>query len=156
MNLIDKAALVAEIERRVNAYQKNFEKADNKIAKLSTDGRIQSLKAILSFINTLEVKEVDLNRELEDYIEKERAWIKDDMSVEYNNGDSFNHIYDLRELVKYFFELGLNTQQNINIDITNIDKVIEENGVDPNSKEAKMFKESYYIALEKLKAQKGE
>jgi hypothetical protein len=57
------------------------------------------------------VKEVDLNRELEDYIEKERAWIKDDRSVEYNNGDSFNHIYDLRELAEHFFELGLKATQ---------------------------------------------
>ena len=62
---------------------------------------------------------------------------------------------DIEECAKYFFELGLNAQQNIHIDITSIDKVIKENGIDPNSKEAKIFKESYYIALEKLKA-KGE
>ena len=57
---------------------------------------------------------------------------------------------------KHFFELGLKAQKNISINVTNIDKVMEENGVDPNSKEAKMFKESYYVALEKLKAKKGE
>lgn len=55
---ISKSALVAEMERRITAYQKNFDKADNKIAKLSTDGRIQGLKALLSFIDTLEVKEI--------------------------------------------------------------------------------------------------
>lgn len=60
---IDKDALVAEIERRIAAYQKNFDKADNKIARLSTDGRIQSLKEILSFLDTLEVKKADLTRE---------------------------------------------------------------------------------------------
>ena len=69
------------------------------------------LEKLLSFIDTLEVKEVDLNRELDDYIKKERAWIKDDRSVEYNNGDSFNHIYDLRELAEHFFELGLKAQK---------------------------------------------
>ena len=56
---IDKAVIVAEIERRISAYQANFNKADNKIAKLSTDGRIQGLKSFLSFLNTLEVKEVE-------------------------------------------------------------------------------------------------
>ena len=56
MELIDKSAVVAEIERRITAYQKNFDKADNKIARLSTDGRMQSLKELLSFLDTLEVK----------------------------------------------------------------------------------------------------
>ena len=59
---IPKSALVAEIERRITAYQKNFDKADNKIAKLSTDGRMQSLKELLSFLDTLEVKEVEENK----------------------------------------------------------------------------------------------
>ena len=56
---IDKAAIVAEIERRIKAYQKNFDRADNKTAKLSTDGRIQGLKSFLSFLDTIEVKEVN-------------------------------------------------------------------------------------------------
>ena len=54
---IEKSAVKSEIERRITAYQKNFDKADNKIARLSTDGRMQSLKELLSFIDTLEVKE---------------------------------------------------------------------------------------------------
>jgi len=54
---ISKSALVAEIERRITAYQKNFDKANNKIARLSIDGRIAALKSLLPFIDTLEVKD---------------------------------------------------------------------------------------------------
>ena len=38
------------------------------------------------------------------------------------------------------------TQPHINI--PNIDDILEEGGIEPNSKVAKMFKESYYKALD--------
>lgn len=52
----------------------------------------------------------------------------------------------------------LNTLEvkEVGISIPNIDDTLKEEGLDPDSKEAKVFKESYYLALEKLKAQKGE
>ena len=63
---IDKSALVAEIERRISLFQK--EKKTEKWSVLqmnivSLGARIAMLEEILSFLNTLEVKEVDLNRE---------------------------------------------------------------------------------------------
>lgn len=58
-------------------------------------------------------------------------------------------------IAKHFFELGLKAQHS-SINIPNLDDIFEENGIDPNSKDAKIFKECYYMALEKLKAQKGE
>ena len=60
---ISKSALVEEINRRITAYQKNSDKADNKIARISIDGRIAGLRALLSFLDTLEVKEVDFIEE---------------------------------------------------------------------------------------------
>ena len=70
MKYIDAEKLKAEIERRIAAYQKNFDKADNKIARLSTDGRIASLKEISQFITSLqqEQPEVDLVAELEHHL----------------------------------------------------------------------------------------
>ena len=62
-------------------------------------------------INTLEVKEVDLEKELENLIEKEKAFVTDNREVKYYNGDSFNHIYELEFIAKHFFELGLKTQK---------------------------------------------
>ena len=104
MELIDISTLIAELERRITAYQKNFDKADNKLARLSTDGRMQSLKELLSFLDTLEVKEVeeepsdDLEQEIEN--ELERTWCG-----EYLDTDKF------RESAKHFFELGLKAQK---------------------------------------------
>ena len=62
-------------------------------------------------INTLEVKEVDLEKELENLIEKEKAFVTDNREVKYYNGDSFNHIYELEFIAKHFFELGIKTQK---------------------------------------------
>lgn len=59
MKLIDKDALVAEIERKLEYNQR---RADIDLSS-SKVGRAKEDKDILSFINTLEVKEVDLEKE---------------------------------------------------------------------------------------------
>ena len=101
MGLIDKAALVAEIERRITAYQKNFDKADNKIARLSTDGRKQSLKELLSFLDTLEAKDTPDSADLEEELENEGERTG---YGEYLDTDKF------KESAVYFYELGLKTK----------------------------------------------
>lgn len=101
MKLIDKDAVVAEIERLIKLFTIPQYQCEY------NDAKADGFREFLSFIDTLEVKEVDLDKELNDFIEQQKAWIKDDWVVEYNNGDSFNHIYDLRELAKHFFELGI-------------------------------------------------
>lgn len=78
------------------------------------DGINSALYTLKGRINTLEAKEVDLNEELESFIENSKAWVKDNREVEYNNGDSFNHIYDLEKIAKHFFELGLKAQNRDN------------------------------------------
>jgi len=54
MKMIDKDALVAEIKRRLNLYDPivGYE-----------EGRKDEAKSILSFLNTLEVKEANLDKE---------------------------------------------------------------------------------------------
>lgn len=86
-HLIDKSAVVAEIKRRITAYQKNFDKADNKIARLSTDGRIAGLKGLLSFLDTLEVKEVDLKEKATQLSQKyfpdeENIWARSNIEAQ--------------------------------------------------------------------------
>ena len=73
--------------------------------------RCNLLEDLLDFLNTLEVKEVDLEKELENLIEKEKAFVTDNREVKYYNGDSFNHIYELEFIAKHFFELGLKVQK---------------------------------------------
>ena len=81
MKLIDKGALVAEIERR-RRYHLDLTEYNS--------GYKNALIDILSFLDTLEVKEVDLEKELKHLIG--------------NVGQCD------RKLAKYFFELGLKTK----------------------------------------------
>ena len=80
---IDKAAVVAEINRILNSYDPNE----------ITSGRY-ALVSLRDFLDTLETKEVDLNREIEKEIET--RW-----RGEYLFTTKF------KESAKHFFELGL-------------------------------------------------
>ena len=117
------------------------------------ESNIEDFNELLSFINTLETKEVDLERLINDYF---TGWYFDselDILAKPNNYSAT--VGDVKEIAKHFFELGLKAQHS-SIGIPNIDDIFEEEGIDPNSKDAKILKECYYMALEKLKVQKGE
>ena len=86
-HLIDKDALVAEIKRILSA----FENSDAPIDRL----RASTLISLLSFIDTLEVKEVDLEKELSTYLEAVKATDED---------------IDFVDFAKHFLELGLKAQ----------------------------------------------
>ena len=95
---IDKAEVVAEIERK-KAYAQYFgDNAINSSMQQFYDGMREGCNNLLSFINTLEVKEVDLDKEIElikgDYEQVDVAW---------NNDFDF--------IAKHFFELGLKAQK---------------------------------------------
>jgi len=91
--LIDKSEIVEEIERKI----KQFKNERNTIIK-NTDNlkelssRIIMCQEIISFLDTLEVEEVDLEKEYKEFIDCD-------------NGRS------MFETAKYFFELGLKTQK---------------------------------------------
>jgi hypothetical protein len=93
---IDKDALVVEIERRIKRFRE--EKDSVSIVKTNT------YKGILSFIDTLEVKEVDLEKELsyEDY----KGFFEKypDLSDDWGFDEAWT-------FAKHFFELGLKAQK---------------------------------------------
>ena len=95
---INKAALIAEIKK----HQEIWDGMDGDYCK----GQRLAYSDMLSFLDTLEVKEVDFEKEIENIIEKEKAFVTDNREVKYYNGDSFNHIYELEFIAKHFFELG--------------------------------------------------
>ena len=88
MELIDKAAVVAEIERLVNNYDKalDYEAA---------------LEDVRNFINSLEVKEVDLEKEIKEEYLKRRCYNDRDNMLVILNEQQFS------EIAKHFFELGM-------------------------------------------------
>lgn len=93
---IDKSALVAEIERRVEAIRKAFNEPGilSGVDRTYANAQYDAFKSLLTFLNTLEVKDVDLEKEIElvkgDYEQVDVAW---------NN--------DFDYIARHFFELGL-------------------------------------------------
>ena len=88
---IDKSAVVAEIKRI--EHETNYEAFTDEVL-----GKRHVCKGLLSFLDTLEVKEADLEKEIElvkgDYEQVDVAW---------NNDFDF--------IAKHFFELGLKSQK---------------------------------------------
>ena len=88
MKLIDKSALVAEIEkRREESWLGHYTKEKGIVFDITDE--------ILSFIDTLEVKEVDLEKEWKEFLK---------------DGD-----VGFKEIAKHFFELGMQFQTETNI-----------------------------------------
>lgn len=91
-HLIDKDALVAKIKRIYKQYEKQVH-----FEYMSTaDFMCIELKKILSAIDNLEVKEIDLEKEISEYF------------VEHSD-EFFSDKYKL--IAKHFFELGLKAQK---------------------------------------------
>lgn len=85
---IDKSIIIAEIERRLKEYMS--------YPNYQTDSNYMELCEILSFINTFESKDVDLDLEI-------TLWA---------NAIPEIRLDDIERLAKYFFELGLAQKEN--------------------------------------------
>lgn len=92
---ISKAALVAKIENLVNTYKKCPTR--NSYEEGLKEGRLIGYKDALHKIKTLEVKEVDLNEEIEKCLKKHNM-----LAV----GKK-----DFTDIAKHFFELGFKAQK---------------------------------------------
>ena len=91
MKLIDKDALVAEIERRKEIWQHQDQ-------QYVAGGR-DVCDYLLGFLDTFEVKEVDFEKAYKSYMES----LKDDISGN-------NVTVNIKYLARHFFELGLKTK----------------------------------------------
>jgi len=133
---INKSALVAEIERRIKRFRE--EKDSVSIVKTNT------YKGILSFIDTLEVKEVDLDFLLHEYWNLSSKITIDCLESATMTKD------EMINFAKHFFELGVNasnplTWEDVKLIWTIGDEI-------PYMPEEDFFKE----LLKRFKAQKGE
>ena len=100
---IDKDALVAEIIRRRKAIPKE---EDDKRLKAVYGNEAFVLTDLLSFIDTLEVNEVDLDEEIEEYFKGWRTNYYSETEELLKPNDCTVEIDDVKEIAKYFFELG--------------------------------------------------
>lgn len=100
---IDKAIIVAEIKRRIKECDKLANAAaDNNLSNTQQANEllIRQYTSLLHFLNTLGTKEVDLEKEFDNYTKNILAC---DIQFE-----PFTHLYNC---AKHFFELGLKTQK---------------------------------------------
>ena len=109
MKLIDKSALVAEIEKRRkeirDIYYDTALSNYAEFAEVAIKEQMRQYDSLLSFIDVLEVKEKDLDKEFsyKDYIRffEEHPNLSDDWGFE-----------ETWIFAKYFFELGLKAQHD--------------------------------------------
>lgn len=109
---IDKAAVIAEIERLIE-INKGFKKTWKWKLKWfyrAIVGRLEVLEGLKIFLNTLEVKGVDLEKEIKEQIDKyyENCNKKLEEMGEDDNDISF---LTLDDFARHFYELGLKSQK---------------------------------------------
>lgn len=69
MKLIDKDAVVAEIERKIEAHKETLKNTDSSISEMILKGSMSAYQSLLHFIDSIEVKDVDLKQEINKYFE---------------------------------------------------------------------------------------
>ena len=100
--LIDKSALVAEIERRKQDAMNNCGGFKSMREHECDSCIVEQYEEMKNIIDTLEVKEVDLEKEIKEYLST--YWPK----------EKELHPF-LGHMAKYFFELGMQFQTETNI-----------------------------------------
>jgi len=132
---ISKSVLVAEIERRLWLL----------MPKMTFHQQRVELEKLISFIDTLEVKEMDLEKHLKEDIEDV---FFDLNGVAVKGATHYLTVEDVKDIAKHFYELGMLstiTEEDCKL-IWNIGDEI------PNMPEEDFFGE----LLRRYKAQKGE
>lgn len=98
---IKKSALVAEIEKRFDEYSSSILRHYDSC----TEARASELGKILVILNTLEAKEVDLEKEIKEVQRKYKT-------IEENEGYPCTmYAGDIEWIAKYFFELGIKSKK---------------------------------------------
>ena len=100
-------ALVAEVERRMKLRQHSYEK----YKQLSDFITFEELEYFHDeFIPTLEVKEVDLDKDIRTYLTNRFNIYEDGVLQSKKSGLPLS-AYDIIKVAEHFFELGLKTQK---------------------------------------------
>jgi len=107
---IKKSALVAEIDRRLEELYSllpDASKVENgtiTVSEACNTGKYTALESFRKYINTLEVKEVNLEKEIKDYFDSQPIITK-------SKGTYYKLISTGVDIAKHFYELGLKAQK---------------------------------------------
>lgn len=105
MKLIDKEKIVAEIKGYIFNYKEIVAKTNRNdstwVDSVSMiDAKIDLLQHLLFFLDTLEVKEVDLEKEIKDYFDSQPI-------ITRSKGVDYRLIPTGVDIARHFFELGI-------------------------------------------------
>lgn len=105
---IDKAAVVAEIKRYKHKAHERLKIKGRTLAEDCKDSALQNLCGnLLHFLDTLELKEVDLDKELKNL--DDTLFDLDGVAVQ--GATSYLTVEDVKDIAKHFFELGIKAQK---------------------------------------------
>lgn len=109
MELIDKATIVTEIEKRIKKYA-SIDVGNSSELEALYGAKCKALTEILSFLDTLEleVKKVNLEQEIQNIIHKR---FHDFYGIVNSETGEFADVNDMVTVAKYFFQLGLKTKR---------------------------------------------
>ena len=102
---IDKDAVVAEIDERIKAWKEFYDDMRNAECYTLASGvylRIDELEDLKRFLNTLEVKEVDSEKEADEMWN----YVFSELGCDENTRMAITH-KEFMALTKHFFELGV-------------------------------------------------
>lgn len=106
---IDKAAVVAEIEKLISSGKikcQQSQENNDQVSYIAWSEHIATCGKILSFLDTLKVKEVDLEKELS--ILDNTLFDLDGVAVV--GATHYLTVEDVKDIAKHFYELGLNAK----------------------------------------------
>ena len=105
---ISKSALIAELKKRIKVSQDYAKCNLTEKTRIGNHAQQLELNDILAFLDTLEVKEVDLEKHLKEDIED----VYFDLNgVAVKGATYYLTVEDIKEIAKHFFELGLKAQK---------------------------------------------
>jgi hypothetical protein len=102
---INKSAVAAEIDSKKKCAQTLGDNAINSSMQQFYDGMKQGCVDILSFIDTLETKEVDIEKEVINWWNEYYGGIKKNYTFEGYTGHYMEN-FTIISLAKHFYELG--------------------------------------------------
>ena len=100
---IDKSDLVAEIERRLEAISISSNENNRELAAIRGAQQFELIN-LARFLDTLEVKEVELEKHLKEDIE-DVLFDLDGVAVK--GATHYLTVEDVKDIAKHFFELGM-------------------------------------------------
>jgi hypothetical protein len=101
MKLIDKEKVVVEIKKRIKETESMLSTVDP-----FWEGQISAFDSVLKILDTIETKEIDLEKELKTL--DDILFDLDGVAVQ--GATSYLTVNDVKDIAKHFFELGIKSK----------------------------------------------